>query len=60
MTLAFLGVFLFVWFVGGLAITAGVAYGIYWIISRWNDDNTDAGTTATRDHSADKTRSDDI
>ena len=61
MTLAFVGVvFLFVWFVVSIAILGGVAYGLYWIISRWNDDSMDAGTTATHDPSPDETRSDDI
>jgi hypothetical protein len=61
MTLAFIGVvFLFVWFVVGLIILGGLAYGLYWTVSRWNDDSTDTVTASTRDHSTDETRSDDI
>ena len=40
---AFIGaVFLFLWVVVGLAILGGLAYGLYWIVSRWNDDGRDA------------------
>ena len=55
MTPAFLGiVFLFVWFVVGIVILGGLAYGLYWIVSRWNDDSTDSVTDTTRDHTADE------
>ena len=43
MTLVFIGiVFLFVWFVVGLALLGGLTYGLYWIVSKWNDDSTAA------------------
>lgn len=56
MTLAFVGVvFLFVWFGISLAILGGLAYGLYWIVSRWNDDSTDAVTGSTCDNTTDET-----
>ena len=55
MTLAFLGiVFLFVWFIVGIAILGSLAYGLYWIVSKWNDDSTDSVTPSTQDHPADE------
>lgn len=40
--LAFIGsAFLFLWFLVGLLILGGLAYGLYWIVSRWIDDGED-------------------
>lgn len=40
--LAFVGLaFLFLWFVVGLLVLGGLAYGVYWIVGWWNDDASD-------------------